>query len=55
MKRNMVALILVTYMVLIRKFMVSMATESFKMIDFIDFGYFDNEKECFSFYPKNLE
>ena len=46
---NMVTLIKVSFKALIRKIMVSMATKSSKIRNFIDFGYHGNKIECFSF------
>ena len=44
-KRNIVVLIKVNLMALLRKVMSSMATESGKIGEFLDFGYHANEKE----------
>ena len=49
MTGNMVALVKVTFHALIRKIVVSMATESWKMRRFLQFGYHGNKIERFSF------
>ena len=52
MTGNMVALIKVTFHALIRKLVVSMATKSWKMRSFLQFGYHGNKIERFSFIKK---
>ena len=49
MMGNMVALMKVTYHALI---VVSMATESWKIRNFLEFGYHGNKIELFSFIKK---
>ena len=49
---NMVALMKVTFHALIRKILVSMATESWKIRNFLEFGYHGNKIERFLFIPK---
>ena len=52
MMGNMVALMKVTFHALIRKIVVSMATESWKIWNFLEFGYHGNKIERFSFIQK---
>ena len=52
MTRNMVALMKVTFHALIRKIVVSMATESWKIRNLLEFGYHGNKIERFSFIQK---
>ena len=44
----------VSFYASIRKIVVSMATESWKIRNFLEFGYHDNKKEHFPFNPKNI-
>ena len=52
MMGNMVALMKVTFHALIRKIVVSMATESWKIRNFLEFGYHGNKLERFSLIQK---
>ena len=49
MMGNMVALMKVAFHALIRKIVVSMATESWKIRSFLEFGYHGNKIERFFF------